>query len=84
MERLYGIENGGDRKSKSVPNNSDVISQDDLAKQIGISVDTLANYKLLAEMIPELSDLVDTGIVTKTKAEFANIVNIIVHWSIYN
>lgn len=35
---------------------------------MGISVDTLQNYKLLAEMIPELSDLVDTGIVTKTTA----------------
>lgn len=43
-------------------------SQSDLAAQIGISVDTLQNYKLLAEMIPELSDLVDTGIVTKTTA----------------
>ncbi|MCB7329025.1 hypothetical protein, partial [Mediterraneibacter faecis] len=39
-----------------------------LAAQMGISVDTLQNYKLLAEMIPELSDLVDTGIVTKTTA----------------
>ena len=29
---------------------------------MGISVDTLQNYKLLSEMIPELSDLVDTGI----------------------
>ena len=35
---------------------------------MGISVDTLQNYKLLSEMIPELSDLVDTGIVTKTTA----------------
>ncbi len=32
---------------------------------MGISVDTLQNYKLLAEMIPELEDLVDTGIVIK-------------------
>lgn len=69
LERLYGIQNGGDRKSKSVPNNSDVIStQEQLAQQFGMSVDTLSNYKLLADMIPELSDLVDTGIVTKTTA----------------
>ena len=32
---------------------------------IGISVDTLNNYKKLTELIPELEDLVDTGIVTK-------------------
>lgn len=33
-----------------------------------MSLDTLHNYKLLADMIPELSNLVDTGIVTKTTA----------------
>ena len=32
---------------------------------MGMSVDTLLNYKLLAEMIPELEELLDTGIVTK-------------------
>lgn len=35
---------------------------------MGISVDTLQNYKMLAEMIPELEELVSTGIVTKTTA----------------
>lgn len=35
---------------------------------MGISVDTVQNYKLLADMIPGLSELVDTGIVTKTTA----------------
>ena len=35
---------------------------------MGISVDTLQNYKMVAEMIPELEELVDTGIVTKTTA----------------
>lgn len=29
-------------------------------------MDTLQNYKMLSEMIPELDDLVETGIVTKT------------------
>ena len=32
---------------------------------MGISVDTLQNYKMMAEMIPELEDLMNTGIVTK-------------------
>lgn len=67
LERIYGIQNGGDRKSE--PNSSELKkSQSDLAAQMGISVDTLQNYKMLADMIPELSDLVDTGIVTKTTA----------------
>lgn len=43
-------------------------TQEQLAAQMDISVDTLQNYKTLTEMIPELSDLVDTGIVTKTTA----------------
>ncbi|KEZ90114.1 hypothetical protein IO98_11540 [Lacrimispora celerecrescens] len=65
---MYGIQNGGDRKSESVPNKSDVIFQNELAKQMGMSVDTLSNYKLLSEMIPELEELLDTGVVTKTTA----------------
>lgn len=48
LERLYGIQNGGDRKSE--PNYSELKkSQTDLAAQMGISVDTLQNYKMLAE-----------------------------------
>ena len=35
---------------------------------IGISVDTLNNYKKLTELIPELEDLVDTGILAPTTA----------------
>lgn len=43
-------------------------TEKDLAKEIGLDVRTLQNYKKLTEMIPELEDLVDTGIVTKTTA----------------
>lgn len=35
---------------------------------IGISVDTLNNYKKLTELIPEIQDLVDTGIVAPSTA----------------
>lgn len=66
LERIYGVEKGNNQYS-SLPNNS-VSSQNDLAVQMGISVDTLQNYKLMAEMIPELEELLDTGIVTKTTA----------------
>lgn len=68
LERLYGISHGGDRKSESKPNYSVLKSQSDLASDLGISLDTLQNYKLLADMIPELEELLDTGIVTKTTA----------------
>lgn len=61
MERLYGIRNGSANEKGNnrigEPNNSvDQKSQSDLAAQMGISVDTLQNYKLLADMIPELKE----------------------------
>ena len=69
LERIYGIQHGGNhgnQYTEAKPNNSNLPkSQSNLAKQMGISVDTLQNYKMLADMIPELSDLVETGIVTK-------------------
>lgn len=63
LERIYGISKGNNQHS-SLPNNS-VSSQEYLAKEIGISVDTLQNYKKLTEMIPELEELVDTGSIQK-------------------
>lgn len=70
LERLYGIQNGINQHT-SLPKKSEASNlppQEQLAKQCGMSIDTLSNYKLLADMIPELSELVDTGIVTKTTA----------------
>lgn len=66
LERLYGISVGNNQYS-SLPKVS-VSSQGDLAKSLDVSVDTLQNYKLLTEMIPELEELVDTGIVSVTTA----------------
>ena len=62
---MYGVYKGNHIGNENT-NNS--VSQSDIASQMGMSVDTLQNYKLLAEMIPELEDLVDTGIVTKDTA----------------
>ncbi len=63
-KRIYGIYKGNHLNENT--NNS--VSQSDLATQMGISVDTLQNYKLMAEIIPELEDLLNTGIITKTTA----------------
>ena len=65
LDRIYENSQGGDRKSK--PNNWG-LNHEQMASMMGISTSTLDNYKKLADMIPELSDLVDTGIVTKTTA----------------
>ena len=68
LERLYGIKNGNNQHER-VPNKSEGSkSQEQLAAELEMSVDTLRNYKLLADMIPELDELVTTGIVTKTTA----------------
>lgn len=67
LERIYGVRDGSSGKRSLEPNYS-VLNQSDIAAQMGISVDTLQNYKMMAEMIPELEDLMDTGIVTKTTA----------------
>ena len=65
LDGIYGIREG---RPEKLPNNSVVKSQSDIATQMGISVDTLQNYKKLTEMIPELEELVDTGIATPTTA----------------
>jgi len=52
LERIYGIHNGGDRKSEE--NNLPLKSQEDLARELGITDVTLRNYKQLADMIPEI------------------------------
>lgn len=59
LERIYGIQNGGNRGNQYVmpdPKVSEVPNQEQLAEMIGISVDTLNNYKKLTELIPELED----------------------------
>lgn len=73
LERLYGIRNGSTsfqgNQYEVVTNKSEVPkkTQEQLAAQMGISVDTLQNYKILSEMIPELEELLDTGVVTKRR-----------------
>ena len=55
LERLYGIEHGNNQHT-SLPNNS-VSSQSDIAAKLGISVDTLQNYKMMAEIRKYIAQL---------------------------
>ena len=73
LERIYGVRDGsanekGNNRIGEPKVSDDQLSQSDIAEMIGISVDTLNNFKNLTELIPELEDLVDTGIVTKDTA----------------
>lgn len=72
LNNWYGLEHGGDRKSNDrkchLKNDDDPKNQNELANIYGIARTTMNNYMRLAKAIPELEDLVDTGIVTKTAA----------------
>lgn len=69
LERIYGIREGSAGNSELNNSTGDTPkTESELAEQLGVSRYTLQNYKQLADMILELSELVDTGIVTKTTA----------------
>lgn len=77
LDRLYGIKNGGSgyygnqhQKNEELTNNftAPQKTEKDIAEMMGISRQQLQNYKKLTEMIPELEELVDTGITTPTTA----------------
>lgn len=66
LERLYEIEHGNNQHNRTSNNFKSSKTQEQLAKEMGMTVQTLQNYKMLADMIPELDELVTTGIVKKT------------------
>lgn len=76
LERLYGIKQGGSgfygnqytEILESSNNFKTPRTQEQLAKDMGMTVQNLQNYKMLADMIPELDELVQTGIVMPTTA----------------
>lgn len=50
LERIYGIEHGNNQFDRT-PNSSESLNQEQLGEMMGISVDTLNNYKKLTELI---------------------------------
>ncbi len=61
LERIYGVREGsanqkGNNRIGEPKVSDDQLTQSDIAEMIGISVDTLNNYKKLTELIPELED----------------------------
>ena len=73
LERIYGFREGRPEKlSNNFTVNNQPTNESELAEQLGMTRQTLQNYKKLTEMISELEELVDTGFVTKDTA-FASI-----------
>lgn len=69
LERIYGIKQGNNQHDRTSNNfKSSEKSQEDIAEEFGLTVQTIHNYKQLADMIPEMQDLIETGIVTPTTA----------------
>lgn len=73
LQKYYGIKQGGSgfygNQHVESPNDSATPkTQVELASELGMSVDTLENYAKLQNLIPEIQELVDTGVVTKTVA----------------
>ena len=72
LNNWYGLEHGGDRKSNDtnchLKNDDTPGNQRELANIYGIARTTMNNYMRLAKAIPELEDLVDTGILAPTTA----------------
>lgn len=66
LQGYYGVGHGGDRKSK--PQNADLKTQEQIAAEANMSVDTMQRLVKLSEMIPQMQELVETGIVSKTTA----------------
>lgn len=52
LERIYGVREGSAGKSEPKLSDGNIFNQSDIAEMIGISVDTLNNYKKLTELIP--------------------------------
>ena len=72
LDRIYGIREGsaGKVSSNLESNNFTPKNEEELLKTLGLGItrQTIQNYKKLTEMIPELEELVDTGIATPTTA----------------
>lgn len=63
-ERLRGVRHGGDRKSKD--DNRLLISQEDIARELGVSPTTLKDLKRLTTLLPELQDIISEGRINAT------------------
>ena len=60
LERLYGIEHGNNQYGCDKMSTHQK-TQEQLASDMGMDVKTLQRYKALADMIPELDDMVRDG-----------------------
>lgn len=63
-EALKGVRNGGDRKSDG--NNFRLVTQDDIAQELGVDSRTLRNLKSLLKLDPIIQTLISDGKISAT------------------
>ncbi len=68
LERLYGVRNGSANPPEKPVTTMMDATENDIAEKFGMSASQLRRYKEMADMIPELSEAVDTGTVTQSAA----------------
>ena len=69
LERIYGIQHGGDRsRANNYLLDTKPRTEQEFADKLGISLPSLKNYKKLAELIPEVQDFLATGMINPTTA----------------
>ena len=82
LERIYGIREGaaGISHTNYFNGNSDPKTEKELADKLGVTQQTIQNYKKLTELVPELQDWVETGIVIAENATYL----VLILWCVYD
>lgn len=68
LERIYGVRDGSAIKHGTIVGENFSFTQKDLADELRLDVRAMQNYKKLTELVPELQDWVETGILAPTTA----------------
>ena len=69
LERIYEIQHGGDRsKSSNGTFGTNQMTQQELAKKLGIDLNTLKRAKSLANLSPEIQQLIEQGNISASTA----------------
>ena len=65
MERIYGIKQGNNQHNEDTTNG---LTQEDLAQKLGINLKTLQRAKSLANLSPEIQQLIEQGTISASTA----------------
>ena len=65
LERIYGIKQGNNQHNEDTTNG---LTQEDLAQKLGINLKTLQRAKSLANLSPEIQQLIEQGNISASTA----------------